>query len=744
VSQRPAPDPHVVRARTHGDDTVRALPIEGLPAVSARAKAPRRVKVLAMRLYWNKKPPAKPTTKQAKKVLSDSAAWFKTISRGRHTMGYALTPWLKVSAGAGTMCNFGTNGVSIAVKRAKRAGFKPASFTRFMLLMPQCRSNSLGEMPGRVTWIRQVPDVDVIVHELGHNLGLDHANSRLCKQDGRAVTWSKKCYEEEYGDVWDAMGVSSQPYSTPILARLGWAGKIKAPRGSGTFTLKPLERFGAGTQAVKVKAGGRTYWLEYRTATQPLAAVDYIKGKPGLQVRVDLGRKSMYLLDAAPGDADPYLIFPSGEAVIPALPAGASFTTPEKVRIQVVSQTAKALKVKITRGYRAKAPSAPRIQWALRSDSSGQTTLRVLPPKDDGGQLVIGYRITRLPSGKTKFVKAINGGDGTFTVSTGSKASYKVQALNQVGWSAKSAAVESRKVAPTVRITSPASGASITGHTLAVTAEADPDPDLKSPIDYVRFCLQTTYQAEHDTYCGWSGEDDYKAPYAHTFTDLSASDYVLRVEAWDRRNNLGVATRPVTVLGYSPTVTITSPASGATLDAAFHVTGTTAPHPTTGSPVEYVSVQLWTQDGDQVWADDVDGLSSFDATFTHVPRGTHTLDVTASTADGEYRTVRRPVTVAYARPTWTILKPVDGATLSGSDYVEFESVVTRPDRLQEYAYAEILVNGESWGIAYPDFSDLLLDPGYLSPGTNTVSLVVNDDGGFGTWTADTATVTYSP
>ena len=106
-----------------------------------------------------------------------------------------------------------------------------------MIVMPQCGSNSSGERPGRVTWIREKTTYrDVLTHELGHNLGLDHANSLICRWASSASPRAPGASAQEYGDLWDAMGISSRPYSVAVLQRLGWAGKVvtatsRAPGG---------------------------------------------------------------------------------------------------------------------------------------------------------------------------------------------------------------------------------------------------------------------------------------------------------------------------------------------------------------------------------------------------------------------------------------------------------------------------------------------------------------------------------
>ena len=78
------------RTLAHGDDTVvpRAYPF--LPETASRAGIPGKVRVLVMRVYWQKAP-AFPDTKQMKSLMKSTATWFKRTSRGRHRVSSAVT-----------------------------------------------------------------------------------------------------------------------------------------------------------------------------------------------------------------------------------------------------------------------------------------------------------------------------------------------------------------------------------------------------------------------------------------------------------------------------------------------------------------------------------------------------------------------------------------------------------------------------------------------------------------------------
>ena len=103
-------------------------------------------------------------------------------------------------------------------------------------------------------------------------------------------------------------------------------------------------------KAIRLRAGGATYWLEYRTRTG--ADREMLPGTAGVQIRYQAGDQTQ-LLDAGPGSTTGYYDFADGH-----LPAGSSWTTPQNVRVTVVSQSASGATVAIK--FRAGAPKAPR------------------------------------------------------------------------------------------------------------------------------------------------------------------------------------------------------------------------------------------------------------------------------------------------------------------------------------------------------------------------------------------------
>jgi len=105
-------------------------------------------------------------------------------------------------------------------------------------------------------------------HELGHALGVMHANSLQCS-DGFIMN-GPSCWHVEYGNYYDTMGSNSYSLSFNALFKeiLGWLddSSIQTISTSGRYELRPLENPN-GIRGAKVKIRGSdetAFYLEYR------------------------------------------------------------------------------------------------------------------------------------------------------------------------------------------------------------------------------------------------------------------------------------------------------------------------------------------------------------------------------------------------------------------------------------------------------------------------------------------------
>jgi hypothetical protein len=196
---------------------------------------------------------------------------------------------------------------------------------------PDCDFAGLATINGGAIWLNGATFPYVLAHELGHNLGLGHANTLLCTSGGRRVPLTATgdgCYTVEYGDNTDVMGQGrdlTRPgnLSSGFARHLGWAtvNAVSWPAVSTTTTdLTPLSQT-TGVRGVRIGTDLGPVFVDYR----PAVGVDAVHEPAwaGVQSRLVITHPTYryptsYLLDLQPSSATPF--------TNPSLPVGKSWT----------------------------------------------------------------------------------------------------------------------------------------------------------------------------------------------------------------------------------------------------------------------------------------------------------------------------------------------------------------------------------------------------------------------------------
>ncbi len=556
----PSPPRNVLRAMAAGIDDTVPPPSSMRTAPGELRKPPAVIKAVVVPMYWEAEPPTQAgyTLDDITRVMGETAAFYAKVSRGRQTMTSTVLPWQKV---ASDPCDSLSGSASAAMAKVGGAGFSMSSFNRLVVMIPQCESSSsMGQMPGKVTWIRFLPDVSVVAHELGHNLGLRHAAGLMCSYGKVRVSFGGTCLRDPYGDNWDTMGYSDGPFSVPILKRLGWAGVTATTRGSGTWTLANAENSGTGLQALRIKVSRRlSYWLEYRPDASSGLLLD---GVPGVQLRRSGASKAYDIIDAAPGiDDSVWPLFPDPDLLNPNMVVGQKLRTPEGIAVEVLSSSAESAVVQVTRPFKAPAPLAPTMRGAVFANAWGVLTgfVRWDPPAPNGSLAINGYELSI--DGKVH----VYGPDERYAEvqDVPSTASVKMRAVSQSGPSPWTTPQGWTSPKPQLSVTSPADGDSVDAFDLTFTGTAAPDEitqhkDLGLAL-YVDGVANTSASAKPD----WTMQAEVVEPGTHEFK-------VVLDDSWGGESSI---TRTLEVFHVDPGFSITSPTPGQTISTStFNLT----------------------------------------------------------------------------------------------------------------------------------------------------------------------------
>ncbi|MBK7998391.1 MAG: PKD domain-containing protein [Verrucomicrobia bacterium] len=250
-------------------------------------------------------------TNNALSHMTEMSNFLAAISYNKHIIapvgkGSDITPVMRMS---NPVASYDNQGLSVLYPEARTAaqnvfGYDLSKYDFFFVCTggrPSYDYAGLGYVGGVGYHLaNSYFDVRTSAHELGHNLGLGHAN--WWDSGGRSTIGPGN--NEEYGDPFDTMGGSgggSRHFSASQKNRLDWipAADALTVSSSGIYRLHAHDITAApfGVRAIRLnRPSGNPYWLEFRqlwTSNKGLMN--------GVNVRWASG--SSQLLDMTPGSS---------------------------------------------------------------------------------------------------------------------------------------------------------------------------------------------------------------------------------------------------------------------------------------------------------------------------------------------------------------------------------------------------------------------------------------------------------
>ena len=379
------------------------------------------------------------------------AAFYAEDSYGAMTLSGSVSGWFTISYDTRTCDTAAIQTKADAAATA--AGVVLSGFTNVTYIFPHlsaCSFAGRAQLPGSRSWINTIsatnPSIHewVIAHELGHNFGVNHANSYNCTASGVRVTIARTgsdCTSTEYGDPLTIMGawnpIERYPHNI-AWHRLQMGFIVPSERRdvtvSGLYTLGATAFAATAPKSLRINRTGSTaarHWFEIEFRQPDVLFDGFDSTDPianGASIRLvadDDERRQSFLLDTTPGTSS----FDDAP-----LRVGRTFTDPLSgiavTTVGLVTDTAghNAVKLKVV-FPNTPPPSAPGSFKATSSSDGLTATLSWTPASTAVG--VASYRIYRddvliATVGGTKTAYADAGRE------PGTTYSYRIQAVDWI------------------------------------------------------------------------------------------------------------------------------------------------------------------------------------------------------------------------------------------------------------------------------------------------------------------------
>ena len=237
---------------------VALLAIAAVPSAGAVAKGEERVLVVLATSG-----PRPYSVADVERTIHQADMFFRTSSFGQVKLNVDVTPWLaafNANPGCGATNTRSLEAVVTPARiAADRAGFDAAHYDDVIYTIADSHCGFHGATWGHEVVLTTEPNVQLVVHELGHAFGLGHAQSSACADD------PVRCGLDDTGDSLSPMGSGLLDFSAYEKFVLGWIPPQPHVTAAKQYVLAPPTAKTALAQALLVETEQGAWWIEYRS-----------------------------------------------------------------------------------------------------------------------------------------------------------------------------------------------------------------------------------------------------------------------------------------------------------------------------------------------------------------------------------------------------------------------------------------------------------------------------------------------
>jgi len=193
-------------------------------------------------------------------VARSAAEFYRTSSFSKLDLHFDVTPWLKAftsDPGCGFTSQSTLDQLMLPARlAAQRAGYAPAGYPRLVYIIADSHCAFYGTTYGQEVTLTRAPNLELLLHELGHSFGLGHSRASRCVEG---------CNVADPGDPFSPMGTGDKlvDFSAYEKVVLGWLPPQPHVTKAGLYTIVPSSRASGGAHAIVVDREAVQWWIEY-------------------------------------------------------------------------------------------------------------------------------------------------------------------------------------------------------------------------------------------------------------------------------------------------------------------------------------------------------------------------------------------------------------------------------------------------------------------------------------------------